>query len=168
MLFRITLWCVSWKNEILTEHGCETIFFDESSMKMKQPWNSMVYYCHLIAQFYSPIKALLMYINDQTRDVQGFSSRVYCPNEQDKCIWNKPLKIDDTRGRHFLVIICCESCLPCFSVGERWPVSPVRKSWLELNDESQRQQVTETKWGSCLTDCNMEIPIYMISKAVFF
>lgn len=42
----------------------------------------------------------------------------------------------------------------------------VRGSRLRLNDESQRQRVKETKWGSCSTDSDMEISNDMISLAV--
>lgn len=56
-----------WRNEILTERGCETMFFDEGSMKLKWPWNSVMNYRRPTVQSHSSITAFFkfffIYIN---------------------------------------------------------------------------------------------------------
>ena len=62
------------RNEILTGHGCETMFFDEGSMKLKRAWNSVMNYRCPTAQPHSSITAVFIYINCQKSDAWGVGS----------------------------------------------------------------------------------------------
>lgn len=150
------------------------MFFDEASVKLKQPRNSMMNYCHLIALFRSSITAVLIYINIHTWDVQGFSC---CPH---KCIlpWQTRkglkglstplcgLKMDETivHYLHFLVIIytSMNATISVFLCGQRltcvssecglagalwWITEPAVKEreWGSLFDWLQHEK-SNSKW----------------------
>lgn len=83
------------------------------------------------------------------------------------------LKMDDTgvHRLHFRVIICpwvSASICVCVSVGGRWPASPARVGWLELNDESQRQRLEKQSGGLAWLIASTESRIQIIFQRQHF
>lgn len=102
MLLVITLWLHQLRNEILTEHGYETMFFDEGSVKLKQSCYSVMNCHQLIVWFQTSAPPILIYINCHTWEVQGFRRCTHCPSGQGM-VWEN--RLQRVRYLHSLVII---------------------------------------------------------------
>lgn len=136
------------------------MFFDESSVKLKLPRNSMMNYRYLMALFYSSVTAVLIWLtHEMCKDSVVTHMSAYCPDRQERVFkgLSMPLcglKMDEKRVHylHFLVIICtslnatvsvflCGQTLTCVSsecglTGALW--------WIT------EPAVKEREWGSLL------------------
>lgn len=159
------------RNEILTENGCETMFFDEGSVKLNRPWNPVMNYRHLIVWFHSSIAAaVLIYNNCHTCEVRSFSSytqkyiflpwwtRKGCGKIKNIWIKNRWHKNSLLAYSHINLRLSESSCL-CVSL---WANTDPCLQWVWAAWWITEEAVKATEWGSRLTDCNVESPIQMI------